>query len=281
MIWLAAAAVMLCAATGCWVAHGWVVGAVRRYRQVYTDQAGAGLEEVFLFVDPRQLWWVNLALCGGVGLACYAALGSVAVAAAAGFTPVRLPHLLLAALRRRRQARFDGQLPDTLLALASSLRAGASVAAALRHIVEHAEAPLSQEFGLMLRQQRLGLPFDTTLANLAARMPSEAVAVLVSALRISAQTGGNLAEALERISVTLRATLQLQDRIRTLTAQGRMQAWVVGALAPLLALVLDALEPEAMAPLWHTPAGWGVLALLAGLQLAGMLWIRRIVRIDV
>ena len=281
MIWLAAAAVMVCAATGCWLAHGWVTRAVSRYRQVYTDQAGAGLEEVFLFVDPRQLWVVNLALCGAAGLAGYGALDSVVVAAVARLAPVRLPHVLLGALRRRRQARFDRQLPDTLLTLASSLRAGGSVAAALRHIVEHADAPLSQEFGLMLRQQRLGLSFDATLVDLAARMPGEAVAVLVSALRISAQTGGNLAEALERISATLRATLQLQDRIRTLTAQGRMQAWVVGALAPLLALVLNALEPQAMAPLWHTPAGWGVLAVLASLQVTGMLWIRRIVRIDV
>ena len=281
MIWLAAAAVMMCAATGCWLAHAWVGRAFSRYRQVYTDQAGTGLEEVFLFVDPRQLWLINLALCGAAGLACYGALGSVAVAAVASLAPVRLPHLLLAALRRRRQARFDSQLPDTLLALACSLRAGASVAAALRHIVEHADAPLSQEFGLMLRQQRLGLSFDATLVDLGARMPSEAVAVLVSALRISAHTGGNLAEALERIATTLRATLQLQDRIRTLTAQGRMQAWVVGALAPLLALVLDALEPEAMAPLWHTPPGWAVLGVLALLEVTGMLWIRRIVRIDV
>jgi tight adherence protein B len=248
---------------------------------VYTDEAGAGLDEVFLFVDPRQLWGANLLFCTAVAGAAYVASSSVLLASAAGVLPVRAPHLLIAAFRRRRQARFDAQLPDTLLALGSALRAGSSLPGALRHVVEHCEAPLSQEFGLMLREQRLGLSFDAVLSNLRARMPTEAVGLIVSALRIAAQTGGNLSEALERIAGMLQARMQLQGRIRTLTAQGRLQAWIVGALAPLLALVLNTLEPDAMAPLWHTPQGWTVLAVVVLLETAGVVWIRRIVNIDI
>jgi len=100
-------------------------------------------------------------------------------------------------------------------------------------------------------------------------------------LRIAAQTGGNLADTLERIAATLRARAQLQGRVQALTAQGRMQAWVLAALPPLLLLALDRLEPDIMATLWHTPLGWGVLATVVVLEVLGVVWIRRIVRIDV
>jgi tight adherence protein B len=281
MIWLAAGAATVCVMTACWMGYGWFARAIVHYRQVYTDEAGARLDEVFLFLDPRQLWGANLLLCGAFAAAVYAATAAVLPALAAAALPVRLPHTLIAIMRRRRQCRFEGQLPDTLLALAAALRAGSSLPGALRHVVSHCDAPLSQEFGLMLREQRLGLSFDAALSNLRARMPTEAVGLVVSALRISAQTGGNLSEALERIAGVLRTRIQLQGRIRTLTAQGRLQAWIVGALAPLLALVLNVLEPESMAPLWHTAQGWTVLAVVIMLETAGVLWIRSIVNIDI
>ncbi|CAM3704182.1 Type II secretion system protein GspF domain-containing protein [Bordetella sputigena] len=281
MIWLAALAATCCVTAACWGVSGWLAGAWSRYRQVYTDDAGARLGEVFLFVDPRQLWAINLALCCTAALAAYAASGSAVIAMAAGLAPIRAPQVLIGVLRRRRQHRFDAQLPDMLLALGSSLRAGTSLAGALRQLVEHCEAPLSQEFGLILREQRLGVSFDQALLNLRARMPGEATGLVVAALRIAAHTGGNLAEALDRIAAVLSARLQLQERIRTLTAQGRLQAWIVGALTPCLAIVLTWLDPASMSLLWHTRAGWGALGIIVMLEAAGIMWIRRIVNINV
>jgi tight adherence protein B len=281
MIWVAAIAATFCVMVACWGAYGWLAAALSRYRQVYTDAAGARLGEVFLFVDARQLWLVNLAGCAAIAAIAYAATASVPAALIAGLLPVRLPHILIALLRRRRQYRFDAQLPDMLLALGSSLRAGASLQSALRQLVEQCEAPLSQEFGLMLREQRVGLSFDATLLNLQSRMPTEATGLVVAALRVASHTGGNLAEALERIAAVLLTRLQLQGRIRALTAQGRLQGWIVGALAPLLAATLTWLDPASMAALWHTPAGWTALGVMALLEAAGVVWIRRIVNIDV
>jgi tight adherence protein B len=265
----------------CWTAYGWFATAWSRYRQVYTDEAGARLDEVFLFVDPRQLWAANLACCIAVALATYAATASGMVALLAGLAPARAPQALIAVLRRRRQHRFDAQLPDMLLALGSSLRAGASLAGALRQLVDHCEAPLSQEFSLILREQRLGVPFGQALLNLQGRMPTEATGLVVASLRIATHTGGNLAEALERIAAVLSARLQLQGRIRTLTAQGRLQAWIVGALTPALAGVLTWLDPVSMSALWHTQAGWVALGVVTVLETAGIVWIRRIVNIDI
>jgi tight adherence protein B len=168
-----------------------------------------------------------------------------------------------------------------LLMLASSLRAGVALTTGLRHVVDQSGAPLAQEFGLMLREQRLGVTWDAALDNLHGRMPADSTSLVVAAMRIAAQTGGNLAEALESIAQTLRARLQLQAKLLALTSQGRLQAWIVGALPLLLLAVLDRLEPEIMGLLWHTPMGWGVLTIVAVLETAGVLLIRRIIRIDI
>ena len=281
MIALAACMAAACAALAVWTLHGWAARTLVRYRQAFTSEASVRLGELFLFIDPARLWMLNVALCASAAVGIYAWTAHPVLAAAAALAALRLPRVCTARLRRARLARFDAQLPDMLLTLASGLKAGASVPVVLRSLVEQAEPPLSQEFGLMLREQRLGVPFEQALVNLHARVPSDATALVVGALRVASLTGGNLSETLERIAATLRATLHLQGRIAALTAQGRMQAWVMGALPPLLLLGLDRLEPETMAVLWHTPAGWSVLVLIGALEILGMVLIRRIVDIEV
>ncbi|MBO9352399.1 pilus assembly protein [Bordetella petrii] len=281
MIWLALAMSMACTALLAWRAQAWFGPALQRYRQVYTHDAGVRLGEVFLFIDPGQLWLAALLLAGMAGMATWAASGSVVLGGLAAALAARLPRQMVGRLRHRRLARFEQQLPGALLALAAALRAGVGVSTAMRHIVDHSEAPLAQEFGLMLREQRLGVSFDAALEHLSQRVPSEASALVVAALRVASHTGGNLAETLDGIARTLRERLQLQGKVRALTAQGRLQAWIVGALPLLLMAVLDRMEPQAMAVLWHTPLGWAVLAVMAGLETAGVLLIRRIVDIDI
>ena len=281
MIWLAVAMSTACAALLAWRVQAWFGPALQRYRRVYTDDAGARLSEVFLFIDPAQLWLGAILLAAMAGLSVFAASGSVVLGGIAAVLASRLPRQLVARLRQRRLAQFQQQLPGALLALASALRAGVAVSTALRHIVDHSQTPLAQEFALMLREQRLGVTFDAALRNLGTRVPSEATALVVAALRVASHTGGNLAETLDGIARTLRERLQLQGKVRALTAQGRLQAWIVGALPLLLMAVLDGMEPQAMAVLWHTPAGWAVLAAVAILETAGVLMIRRIVDIDI
>ncbi len=133
----------------------------------------------------------------------------------------------------------------------------------------------------MLREQRMGVSFEHALSNLYRRVPTESLSLIVSALNIAAQSGGNLAETLERISATLRMRLHLLGRVRALTSQGRMQAWVMASLPPGLAFVLHWLDPDAMAALWYTPAGWLVLLVIVVLEATGIFVIRRIVQIDV
>ncbi len=264
-----------------WWTQGWLAGAYRRYHSAFHKEAKARLSEFFLFVDPAQLWLANLAVCAVLMLLIYLLSGMAWLAAAAGGVSLIAPQCMMAHLRRVRLARFDQQLPDLLLSLAGALRAGSGIQSALRHIVMQAPSPLAQEFGLMLREQRMGVSFEQALAQLYQRMPTEGAGLVVSSLNIAVQSGGNLAETLERIATTLRARLHLLGRVRALTSQGRLQAWVMAGLPFFLALVLEQLDPESMALLWHTPMGWAVIGIVIGLESVGVMFIRRIVSIDV
>lgn len=264
-----------------WLLQNYFGKAYVRYQQAFTQAASARLGEFFLFLDPAQLWL--LTLVAGVGLVALVWMlsGVIWVAISVGVLVMILPQYSVKRYRITRLRRFDQQLPDLLLALAGAMRAGSGMQMALRHIVMQSPAPLSQEFGLMLREQRMGLAFEDAVANLYRRMPTEGTGLVVSSLTIAAQSGGSLAETLERIAATLQARLQLLGRIHALTSQGRMQAWVMGALPFLLALVLYYLDPVSMQALWLTSSGWVVILLVVVLELTGVFFIRRIVNIQV
>jgi len=239
------------------------------------------LQDFFLFIDPSALWSGNVVLALSLAFIAWALSGMWWVGMIIGLLLFLAPNWLVARLRRRRLAQFDGQLSAMLLALAGALRAGAGVQAAIAQITVQAAAPLSQEFGLVQRQQRLGISFEQSLDDLFVRMPSESTGLLVSALKIATQSGGNLAEALERIAQTLQARQQIQGRIRALTSQGKMQAWVMAGLPLLLMIVLNMLDPAAMSPMWFHPAGWIVLGIIFLLEALGIWLILKIVNIDI
>lgn len=264
-----------------WCVQIWVQTGFVRYQRAFTIQASKDLGDMFLFLDPKQVWIASLLLCGLSAFIAYVFAGSLLFAIALSAVMLFAPPYALTHARRRRLEKLEHQLPDLLLALAGALRSGTSMQAALRHSAEHMATPLSQELGLMLREQRMGVPFEQALANLYQRAPTESLSLLVSALNIAAQSGGSLAETLERMSVSLRTRLHLLGRIRALTSQGRMQAWIMAGLPVALAVVLHWLDPDAMSALWFTPGGWVVLLAVVILEVVGMFFIRRIVRIDV
>ncbi|NEX62452.1 type II secretion system F family protein [Noviherbaspirillum galbum] len=264
-----------------WLAATSGTAAMARYRDAFTERASFQVREFFLFIDPRALFITNLCIMALGGIAAWTATGSGVAAMAAVCMLALLPRLLYARMRHRRRLRFDEQLPDALLMLAGSMRAGVGLNAALAQLVAEASVPLRQEFSLLLREQRLGVTIEQSLANLSRRMSTESTALVVSAMRIAVETGGGLAETLERTSQSLRGRLQMEAKIRALTAQGKLQAWVVGMLPLGLMAALDKMEPEAMSHLWHTRVGWATLAVIALLEVAGIHVIRKIVAIDV
>lgn len=238
------------------------------------------LAELFLFVDPRVFIRLNLIaviICPIVALVLFGWGGAVFTA----FFVLTAPTIVYRWLRLRRRRALQQQLPDVTDALAAALRAGLSLSQALEQVVKYQPRPSSQEFSLMLREHRLGLPLDRALQGLADRIAIRDVHLLVATLGIARDLGSGLAEALERFAATVRRRLALEERIRALTAQGKLQGLIMGALPLLLAIVLAFMEPESMRILLTHPAGWAIGAAVLVLEAVGLVLIRRIVNIKV
>lgn len=264
-----------------WFAIEAATVSMRRYREAFTERAQFQLQEFFLFIPAEQLFVANLAMMGLGGALLWALSGSWLVAIVGGLVLALLPRWVYALMRKRRQQKFEEQLPDALMMLSGGLRAGVGLNSAMTQLVAEAHAPLAQEFSLMLREQRLGVTLEQSLAHLSRRMPTQTTTLVISAMRIASETGGGLAETLERTAHTIRSRLQMEGKIGALTAQGKLQAWVVGALPLGLMLVLDHMEPEAMSMLWHTPIGWATLVAIGFFEIMGIYVIRKIIAIDV
>lgn len=198
-----------------------------------------------------------------------------------GIVAIYLPFFIQNTLQKHRLALFEKQLPDAIDLMAGSLRAGNSLIGAFSLIGEEFPKPLSDEIGLIVREQKLGVSVDESLQNFANRMPYNSVILTVSTIRTAMQTGGELSDALNNIAKTLRNIEQAEGKIKALTAQGKMQAWVVGLMPVVLMLVLHKMEPEAMSELWSTQVGYMALGAIAILEFLGIVFIKKIVNIDV
>ena len=278
--WLIAAAFATVAALAGVVGATALRWGTERHSARLSHLSGVRCAELFLFLDPAQFIKLNLIALLCLPLLSWPLVGAVG----SGVIFVLILVLPGAAYRwlhaRRRQA-LQTQLPDVATALASGLRSGLSLGQAMDQVVRYQPSPVAQEFALMLREHRVGLPLDQALQGLAERSGLHDFHLLVATLGIARDLGGGLAEALERYARMVRRRLALENRIRALTAQGKLQGWIMGALPIGLAAVLWWLNPNEMNQLIESPAGWAVIAVLVVLEWVGFLLIRRIVQIRV
>ncbi|HET8608514.1 MAG TPA: type II secretion system F family protein [Burkholderiales bacterium] len=252
-----------------------------KQKETIARASKTGLEDMFIFVDSTKLFYYNVALLVVVPVVIWFFTDNPVLAVAAAVVVIIIPKYAVSWLRKRRFTTFERQLPDALLMISGAMRAGASLTVAMEGMVKESRPPLSQEFELMLREQRLGVDFDTALKNMEKRLPIQDFIMVISGMRISREVGGNLADILESLADTLRRKHQMEGKINSLTAQGKMQGVVMTCLPLFLMLVLTKMEPEAMHPLWHSMLGWVVLGIIAVMEIIGYLAIRKITNIDV
>jgi tight adherence protein B len=191
------------------------------------------------------------------------------------------PAAALRAARTRRSAQIEQQLDGFLLALSNALKASPSLGDALAACAPLLAPPLREELGLLLREQQLGVPLDRALANVAERVRSPVASAAIATLRIARDTGGNLNRTLERAAASLRELARLEGVVRTKTAEGRAQTWVIALIPVPLVTGLDRLDPGFLAPVWTTTSGHLVLAAALVLWGIALLLARKIVEVDV
>jgi tight adherence protein B len=278
---LVIAIVALAAITIIWTVIQIAESGLRKQKQNLQATAAGSLSEMFIFVDATKLFYINVIAFVTVPTVIYALTENPVFALGAAVAIVIGPRFLVAWIKHRRGRKFEEQLPDALLMVAGTLRAGASLNVALESMVSESQPPLAQEFELMLREQRLGVDLDTALQNMERRMPLQDFIMVVAGMRISREVGGNLADTLEGIADTLRRKLTMEGKIQALTAQGRMQGIVMTCLPLFLMFILKYMEPVAMAPLFNTWYGWLTLAFIIVMEFVGYFFISKIVNIDV
>ena len=251
------------------------------YQRRFTTAARNQLEEAFVFIDPNKLFWLKNLATIAAPLVLWLLTGGVVLPVLLAVLIVALPKIGFAVMNRRRRLKIVMQLPDVLLMLGSSLRAGTSLQIAMDMAIRETPAPLSQELGVVVREQRLGLALEDALESMATRLKLEEIELVVAAMTIARDVGGNLAETLDQLARTLRAKAVMEGKIRSLTSQGKLQGLIVGLLPIFLLAVLSQMQHDAMMPLFHTWIGWGVLTVIGILEMIGFFFIRKIVTIDV
>lgn len=206
----------------------------------------------------------------------------VAVQAAIACVFALLPWARIAFARHRRLRAFERALPHAIDMMARSLRAGHSTAAAIEIMAQGAPEPACTEFSEVFRQQNFGLPIRDALMQLLDRVPSQDLRVMVTAIVVQRETGGNLVEVLDRTVHVIRERQRIQGEIRVQTAQGRMTGWILTLLPVVVMLLINVMDPGYSKPLLHDPVGHKLIGLCCVLIVLGGFVISRIINsIDV
>lgn len=190
-----------------------------------------------------------------------------------------LPLLYVKMKRSSRRTKLEAQLVDAITILVSGLRAGHSFQSAMNSIVTEMEAPISEEFGRVFREQLHGLDMAASMDRMNERVGSPDLEMLCTAILIQRDIGGNLAEILENISGTIQSRLQLKKDIKTRTASGRLSGYVIGALPILLLVALSLINPDYSSMFFQTQIGHILLIVSGVLEVIGFLVIRKIVNV--
>jgi len=184
-------------------------------------------------------------------------------------------------LDARRRAKFNAQLPEALGTMSNALRAGFSISQAFDSVVEMGEKPIAEEFQILQQQLRIGMSFEDALESLSTRVGSDDLTLVTTAILISRKTGGNVTEIFDKISDTIRGRQKIERKVRTLTAQGRLQGIIVSALPVFLGLVMTILKPGMMIPFFCSAVGVASVFAMIVLITLGWMIIRKIIKIDV
>jgi tight adherence protein B len=266
----------------CFAAYGPLQTLVKRSGFREKEQVARRLEEMFIFISVESLHKVKWAVsfgCGLIGLLLsWEATPPVpfVVALIVALIGYFLPELVIVIMRVKRRRAFSEQLVDGLVMMANGMRAGFTLQQAIDMLIEEMPAPISQEFELIRREYRVGVDLDVALQNCVTRTKDADLDLAVSAIQITRQLGGNLAEVFERIVFMVRERKVLGGKADSLTAQGRLQALIVGLLPYVFGFFVWKVNPELMRTMWTTFYGFLALVLVVIMDVVGYIWVRKI-----
>jgi tight adherence protein B len=262
-----------------------------RYRENYIKEAAVELDDVLLQMPPGRILDVSLAIsgfCFFVVVGIYAmnnaewswtkplVLGTIAAILA-----FPAPRIYLKILRKQRMLKFNEQLEDALSSMSSSIKAGFSINQALETIAEENKRPISFEFSLLVQELRLGVPLEKSLENMVDRLDSTDLELVATALITARQTGGELTQILDRLAAVIRERMRIANKLRAMTAQGRLQAIIIGIAPFALMFAMSYVVPDTMEDFFASSIGIIAIIAVVVLDITGFIVIKKITTIDV
>ena len=251
-----------------------------KYQTKRFDKVAENLEDSFIFIEKKKYMFLSTMpiVCGLIlGLLFRHPLGFLA-----GFVfGFAIPGILTRIIKQKRIGQFQGQIVDGLMVLASSLKAGLSLMQAIEVLCEEMPPPISQEFGLVLKENRLGINLGESLKKLRRRIPLEEVNLLVSSILVARETGGELTTVFSRLTETIRNNIKLKEKITTLTLQGKLQGIIMSALPIVFTLFIYKQNPDHFNIMIETNLGRMLLIGAVGAWILGAILIRKISQIRI
>lgn len=230
----------------------------------------------FIIVSSVAFGFVFFAL----GLA-FSILGGLMGAAFGGILGFRFPGIIMRFLFRRRVARFDAQLIDALNMMTNAIRSGLSFMQVIQILEKEMSSPAKEEFAMVLKENRVGVNLNDALLNMTKRVPSDDLFMIMNSVVTLSQQGGDLSEAFETIATTIRERQRVMGKIRTMAQAGMTQATILASLPFFMMLMLYFVQPDFIGLLFTTPLGLGMIVGMLFLIALGVLWMRKILTVDV
>jgi len=206
---------------------------------------------------------------------------SLLLVAAAGCMAASVPFMHVYYKRRQRLNAFLEALPDALELMSRALQAGHAFAESLHMVATEMPEPIATEFRKTYEEQNLGLSLKLALDNLAERIPLLDLRLCITAIMIQRETGGNLAEILEKVGHTIRERFRILEDLKTLTTSSRLSAWILCGIPIFVALAVTVINGEYMSVLWYDPRGHKLIFAASFMQISGMLVVRKILKIKI
>jgi tight adherence protein B len=217
----------------------------------------------------------------GSGLAALVVSQKFLIAIPVAILAAFIPYLLMRRRRTRRLYAFESELPEAIDLLGRAIRAGHPLSSGMKMVADETGEPISGEFRRTFEENRFGVPFDDAIQEMSDRVDIVDVRILVTAILIQREVGGNLAEVLDNLASVIRARFTIRRQLRVYTAQGRMSGYVLAALPIVVGTIIYLLNPEYGRLMFVHPLGRVLLGVAVIMQIIGFLWIRKIINIDI
>lgn len=273
--------VFLSAAMSLYMFYPAAEGVFSSWKLSRQERIAPKLDKMFVNIPYQKFILLDIVSPLVIGFVVFRLSGMPGAAVVSAFAGLAVSNLILNQMEKLRQAKFESQLVDGLMLLSGSLKAGLSLLQSFEALVEEMPAPISQEFGIVLRQNRMGIPLEDCLSRLKQRVPGEDLGMIISAILVSRETGGDLTTIFSSLVVTIRERSRLFGRVKALCTQGNIQGKIMMGLPVVFGLGVSKLNPELISVLTNDPSGRMLLIYAVVSEVIGIILITRFSKIEV